>query len=861
MWNGQPLLLNATALAENGIVTVTLGHYPPERLRNVTMYIAVLMAESGFVASWNNSIGVRMVELHEAKKIFEGQCKRSVFLTSRYHLCGKTKGWKSDVVSMTLSPWQPQTQQFSFDVLRLDGDRHFREDVRGGSVHITMAEPGAPAVWAVAQQGCELNLVGGEISADQDQLDVYSASFEAMLAFVHSPPAICTYIFSNCTNLSALIGQDPESYSHGVNRTRQEEFKLEQALDNNHREDKLTSPQLAQVLHCARKAGREMDWVRGQLSPLSIDEDMPPRQSEYVWILGNQHLFPGSIEILGNTLKLEDLFKTVAPKHSEVDEKLVRDVCTFLLDPTHKKPEAETFDANIMRQAMVAAFGANRGEAVRLAGKHCFNSSDPILRDGFKELAKLIWKALTSSSASARLSMLNVSLHFLDGALASKMLEHSTTSNCVGCADVLQELIQTGHPGPPLVFSRLHLDFGANLLSLAAIKSTRPWLCTRELVISTPSFQRFHGAETLLEQMKLCEESPLASLRTPEMLPIDAHDFSTLGPGLPKKVRFSVGATASTKASQNFSVRSKAPNLDILEEINVNFKDSAGLMQVCKEISRARPAMLKYVYFPMGKIGCRYKDCRDRIKIQLLQPAMKDMAEMVVALPNLERFGCTNGDISKDGLEEFSRVLTPKASTLKLKSIDLSRTNLEGAAEDLGKALAMVPTLVQVGLGHNFMADVAYAGFLRPFVSREGSSLKRIDVRRSGFGDGAAEVLAELMQKQGLESIDVGFTNVTDKGLSALGRALKVGECSLKEVFAEEVGTDTGVTALLMGLTRCPDLETASFYSTPLQEKTVEMAMKNVKNGDVWPKLKHLAVKYRDRDYDLKSEDPLATAS
>ena len=160
MWNGQPLLLNATALADNGIVTVTLGQYPPQRLRNVTMYIAVLMAESGFVASWNNSMRARMVELHEAKKIFEGQCKRSVFLTSRYHLCGKTKGWKSEVVSMALSPWQPQIQHFSFDVLRLDGDRHFREDVRGGSVHITMAEPGAPAVWAVALQGCELNLVG-----------------------------------------------------------------------------------------------------------------------------------------------------------------------------------------------------------------------------------------------------------------------------------------------------------------------------------------------------------------------------------------------------------------------------------------------------------------------------------------------------------------------------------------------------------------------------------------------------------------------------------------------------------------------------------------------------------------------------
>ena len=255
MWNGQPLLLNATALAENGIVTVTLGQYPPERLRNVTMYIAVLMAESGFVASWNNSIGARMVELHEAKKMFEGQCKRSVFLTSRYHLCGKTKGWKSEVVSMTLSPWHPQTQQFSFDVLRLDGDRHFREDVRGGSVHITMAEPGAPAVWAVARQGCELNLVGGEISADQDQVDVYSVSWEGVRAFSRSPPAICTYFSSNCTSLSLLIGQDPRSYSLGDNRTRRAEADLDQMVGSDSQEAKLTSPQLAQVLHCAREAG------------------------------------------------------------------------------------------------------------------------------------------------------------------------------------------------------------------------------------------------------------------------------------------------------------------------------------------------------------------------------------------------------------------------------------------------------------------------------------------------------------------------------------------------------------------------------------------------------------------------------
>ena len=64
-----------------------------------------------------------------------------------------------------------------------------------------------------------------------------------------------------------------------------------------------------------------------------------------------------------------------------------------------------------------------------------------------------------------------------------------------------------------------------------------------------------------------------------------------------------------------------------------------------------------------------------------------------------------------------------------------------------------------------------------------------------------------------------------------------------------------------MGLAQCRDLERASFYYTPLQEKTVEMAMKNVKKRDVWPKLEQLKVEYGDKGCNLKSKNPLATAS
>ena len=121
-----------------------------------------------------------------------------------------------------------------------------------------------------------------------------------------------------------------------------------------------------------------------------------------------------------------------------------------------------------------------------------------------------------------------------------------------------------------------------------------------------------------------------------------------------------------------------------------------------------------------GKLTCRKRsrspmnlgpteNCRHR-----LQPAMKAMAEMVVALPNLERLECTNGDISADGLQEFSRVLAPKASTLKLKSIALSSTNLEGAAEDLGKAFLDARSQFHRGCGLRWLSEAVRFGVKAP---------------------------------------------------------------------------------------------------------------------------------------------------
>ena len=138
-----------------------------------------------------------------------------------------------------------------------------------------------------------------------------------------------------------------------------------------------------------------------------------------------------------------------------------------------------------------------------------------------------------------------------------------------------------------------------------------------------------------------------------------------------------------------------------------------------------------------------------------------------------------------------------------------SSSQLEGAAEDLGKALAM--------LAHNSIADVAYAGFLRPFVSVWRLLLEEDLCGWFGLWKWCSRSFGRTVAEAGLGeyTVDVSSTDVTDKGLSALGKALKVGECSLKEVNADKIGTDTGVTALLMGLAQCPDLEEHPFI-TPL---------------------------------------------
>ena len=135
-----------------------------------------------------------------------------------------------------------------------------------------------------------------------------------------------------------------------------------------------------------------------------------------------------------------------------------------------------------------------------------------------------------------------------------------------------------------------------------------------------------------------------------------------------------------------------------------------------------------------GKLTCRKRsrsprnlgpteNCRHR-----LQPAMKAMAEMVVALPG-----------SRSSVECSHRRLPRWSSSHLLCPAQTWRVQLMIS----GRPFSMLPTLVQVRLGHNnSIADVAYAGFLRPFVSREGSSLKKIYVGGSGFGNGAAEALA-----------------------------------------------------------------------------------------------------------------------
>ena len=114
---------------------------------------------------------------------------------------------------------------------------------------------------------------------------------------------------------------------------------------------------------------RNISWAWGQGSSWQIAAD---EHLIHLWgrVSADDVLWIKGIGPFALPLKVEDLVKIVSPNASEVDEGLVRDACSFLLnetDPEMRPALVETFAG--------AAFKTNNPLAVRLVGKECFNYS------------------------------------------------------------------------------------------------------------------------------------------------------------------------------------------------------------------------------------------------------------------------------------------------------------------------------------------------------------------------------------------------------------------------------------------------------------------------------------------------------
>ena len=112
-WRGQKVTINATGtVQDDGVVDVTLRSYQPQRVRNMTMTMAVLLSDSNFQTSW---IAVDN-KVDNASGMFDSQCSESAFLRARFHICGNEWGWGAQINQVYLEPWTPGERSIFFQI-------------------------------------------------------------------------------------------------------------------------------------------------------------------------------------------------------------------------------------------------------------------------------------------------------------------------------------------------------------------------------------------------------------------------------------------------------------------------------------------------------------------------------------------------------------------------------------------------------------------------------------------------------------------------------------------------------------------------------------------------------------------------
>ena len=837
-WQGQQVAINATGIVQDdGVIGVTLSPYQPQRFRNMTMTMAVLLSDSNFQTSW---IAVDN-KVDNASGMFTAQCSESAFLGARFQICGNHWGWGAQISQVYLEPWTPGERSIFVQIHDKDV-QEWSHQTKVHEVKVQFEHESSPAFWAIPQdpkERCEFPTVSAEGLPDSE--DFHTAANKAMVALGSSPLAMCTFISRGCANIT-MVGPNKSS-------VRKFEDILERGIWESRSAASLvdrSSSGIAPVLRCFRQAGRKVPWAWGQASSWQIAADEDKEHfwgrvsADVLWIVG--------IDSWGALpLKVEDLVKIVSPNASEVDEGLVRDACSLLLSNSTLE----------MRSAIVetlagAAFKTNNPLAVRLVGKECFNYSQISGSPAAGKVVSLAWDSAKADSKG--LQILNQALRWGNADFVERMLQFAASDRCAGCADVLQELLRaTGRNWSSLVFKKFSLYIAQNSIAFLRINANVPWICVDELVVENRQMKieppLAFGLQNFLQQLNMCAP-PISALDIQAPLtPEGLGQLIGLEIKLPKNLGLRLEFDGVPMFLEKLPLLAQPENLDL--KLSLDNMDDAWTSTFCDKVMKQPNFKLKEIKFRGG------------FSHQIHAEGMIAISKMVAALPGLEHLDVSGNHIGDDGFEAFSEVMAPVASKSKLTFIDVAEQhgNLGNVGvQALGKTLALLPALEGVVIRDNEnITDEGLVAFLSPFLNKSLLPLQKIDFGWTNVSDAGVTALAQLMGKHPLEEISIASTMITDEGLRLLGHALQNATCLLKNVYAwqhreNKAWSDEGVLDLLQGLKHCPNLVGVYVHGPKLSNETIQNASE-VLSG--WRNLTTLYVTYGDRQYNLKQKNPL----
>ena len=843
-WDGQQVAINATGIVQDdGVVGVTLSPYQPQRFRNMTMTMAVLLPDSNFQTSW---IAVDN-KVDQASGMFNSQCSESAFLGARFQICGNHWGWGAQINQVYLEPWTPGERSIFFQIHDKD-DKERSHQTKVHEVKVQFEDGSSPAFWAIPaiaqdpKERCEFPTVSAGGLPDFE--DFRTAGKEAMVALGASPPALCKFISRGCANVT-MVGPSQSTVMEigdtlflGILETKSAGSRVDHC-----------SSKIAPVLRCFRQAAGKVPWAWGQDRAWQVAADERAVyfrgrvSADVLWIKGLYSHDP-----LALPLKVEDLVKIVSPNASEVDEGLVRDACSFILSNSNTEMRA-----TIMATLAGAAFKTNNPLAVRLVGKECFNYSQISRSQEVHKVVSLAWDSAKENSNG--LEIVNETLRWENADFAESMLQFAMIDECAGCADVLQELLHvTGLNWSSLVFKKLTLYLAQNTVAFLRINATVPWICVDELVVENgqkeigPLF--VFGLQNFLQQVSMCTP-PISALDM--RAPLTAEGLGQLI-GLETKLPKTLGLRLEFDGVPMFLQRLPLlPQLENLETLKLSLvkMDDARTSTFCDKVIQQPSTKLKAIIFEGGSGR------------QIHTEGMIAISKMVAVLPELERLDVSYNHIGDAGFEAFSEAMAPVASKSKLRFISVAGQsgNLGNlGVQALGKTLALLPALEEVVIEDNEnITDEGLVAFLSPFLNKSLCSLRKIDIGWTNVSDAGVAVLAKLMEKHPLEEISISSTRITDEGLRLLGHALQNTTCLLKRVYAgqyrkNKAWSDEGVRDLLQGLEHCPNLVSVNVAGPKLSNETIQKASEALSD---WQNLTSLYVTYGDGRYNLKDKNPL----